>query len=61
MILELTRGVPMALVVQFLQERGLACVIEGETLRVRWSPRSVPVEGSEPFLTSFLRYAVGDD
>ena len=59
---ELSRGVPLDIVVQYLQERGLICVIERDTFRVRWSPRTVAHDEGETFPATFLRWATaGDD
>jgi hypothetical protein len=63
MHLALAPGVPLAVFVSTLQEKGLQCTIEQDTLRVRWSPRLVATdETGETFAAQFLRLATaGDD
>lgn len=63
MNLALAQGVPLATFVSTLQQAGLQCSIERDTLRVRWSPRLIPAEdGGNYFPATFLRWATaGDD
>ena len=62
MNLTLSPGVPLAVFVSTLQQAGLQCSIERDTLRVRWSPRLIPAEDSDAFPAQFLRWATaGDD